>query len=323
MIWLAWRQFRASALVAAAVLVVVAVLLAITGPHFADVYDSFRAAQGNCPAGGCPGVNVSILDSYLQLLPIVLVVVPAVIGAFWGAPLISRELEDGTFRLAWTQSVSRTRWLATKLAALGLASVVFTGLFTLMTVWWAEPVHGNRFGAAAFGQNGIAPMGYALFGLALGVTLGVLLRRTVPAMAATLAVFLAVRIAVTYLVRTHFEPAVHSVNRLMEWSGGPGPFTTGRPPAAGPGDWVFSDRIQDASGHAVSNFGCALLDPVSGRPVGPGSSGLAYCDGYFHAVTYQPANRFWTFQLYETALFVGLALLLVGFCFWWIRRRSA
>ena len=40
---------------------------------------------------------------------------PALIGAFWGAPLITREFEAGTFRLAWNQSVTRARWLAIKL----------------------------------------------------------------------------------------------------------------------------------------------------------------------------------------------------------------
>ena len=43
--------------------------------------------------------------------------IPAVIGAFWGAPLISRGLEAGTFRLAWNQSVTRTRWTLVKLAS--------------------------------------------------------------------------------------------------------------------------------------------------------------------------------------------------------------
>ena len=47
-------------------------------------------------------------------------VVPAVVGAFWGAPLVARELEAGTHRLAWNQAVTRTRWLTTKLAVTAL-----------------------------------------------------------------------------------------------------------------------------------------------------------------------------------------------------------
>ena len=59
----------------------------------------------------------------LQVALITLVlVVPALIGMFWGAPLIAHELETGTFRLAWTQSVSRRRWLLVKMGLVGLAA---------------------------------------------------------------------------------------------------------------------------------------------------------------------------------------------------------
>jgi hypothetical protein len=37
-------------------------------------------------------------------------------------------------------------------------------------------------------------------------------------------------------------------------------------------------------------------------------------------VTCQPASRYWPLQWAETSVLVFLALLLAGFCFWWIRR---
>ena len=63
------------------------------------------------------------------------VLVPGIIGIFWGAPLVARELEAGTYRLAWTQSITRTRWLATKLGVVGLLSMVAAGLLSLMATW--------------------------------------------------------------------------------------------------------------------------------------------------------------------------------------------
>ena len=40
-------------------------------------------------------------------------------------------------------------------------------------------------------------------------------------------------------------------------------------------------------------------------------------------MTYQPASRYWAFQWYETAIFLGLAVILAGLCFWQIRRRRS
>ena len=131
---------------------------------------------------------------------------PALIGVFWGAPLVARELETGTYRLAWNQSVTRTRWLAVKLGLIGLAAMAAAGLLSLMVTWWSSPIdqalaargpqraqRRNRFAPLLFGARGIVPIGYAAFAFALGVTVGVLIRRTLPAMATTLAVFVAVR----------------------------------------------------------------------------------------------------------------------------------
>src|SRR6266702_939637 len=129
MIWLTWRQFRAQAVTAAAALAVFAVLLAVTGPHLASLY----AASGisGCYSQSCGQLASNFLSQLrtgiypaVYLLGIAgIVLAPAVIGIFWGAPLIARELEAGTFRLAWTQSVTRARWLAVKLALTGLAAM--------------------------------------------------------------------------------------------------------------------------------------------------------------------------------------------------------
>src|SRR5262249_40018736 len=110
--------------------------------------------------------------------------VPALIGVFWGAPLLTREIETGTFRLAWNQSITRTRWLAAKLGLVGLAAMATAGLLSIMTGWWASPIdHAlnlpqgrngvsgvNRFAPLLFGARGITPIGYAAFAFALGVT---------------------------------------------------------------------------------------------------------------------------------------------------------
>ena len=137
---------------------------------------------------------------------------PALVGVFWGAPLLARELETGTFRLVWTQSVTRRRWLAVKLGLVGGASVAVAGLLGWVVTWWSVPVDRvnlDRFSSPLiFSERGLVPLGYAAFAFALGVVLGLLLRRTVPAMAATLAVFVGARLAVTQWLRPHLMAPV-------------------------------------------------------------------------------------------------------------------
>ena len=131
MIWLTWRQFRGGAVMMAAALAVLAAILALTGPALADDYSAGIAActaQGTC-LDFVQGFLSDHLLSHLAVTGVVLVL-PALVGIFWGAPLIARELEGGTHRLVWNQSITRTRWLAVKLGLTGLAAMIATGLGT-------------------------------------------------------------------------------------------------------------------------------------------------------------------------------------------------
>lgn len=322
MIWLTWRQFRTQATVVYLALAFLAVLLAVTGPQLADLY----AGAGDDLFGRITSADQSVY--YLGLL--VTVLVPAVIGMFWGAPLITRELETGTFRLAWNQSITRARWLATKLALTGLATMTAAALASLTVTWWSRPIDRavNSGGTGAdpfypridplvFAGRGIVPIGYAAFAFILGVTLGVLIRRTVPAMAATLAAYAAVQIATPLWIRPHLAP---SVNTTL-------PFTEARPVSIGvdavrevdfgqPGAWILSEQTVSPSGQP-EKLPASLTDCPSMSDCADALSKA----GYRQQVTYQPAGNFWTLQWTETGLYLGLTLALTGFCTWWIRRR--
>ena len=137
------------------------------------------------------------------MLKVVIEVVPALIGLFWGAPLVARELETGTYRLAWTQ-VTRTRWMATKLGLLGLTSMAVAGVLSLMVTWWSSPLDRVRMTPfMSFDQRDLVPIGYAAFAFVLGATVGVLIRRTLPAMATALGGFVAARLVVAHFGRPH------------------------------------------------------------------------------------------------------------------------
>jgi hypothetical protein len=346
MIWLAWRQFRGGALAAAIALIIVGVVSVLTGPHLVHLYDALVAPCR--PAGnGCSNATNSLLNADRDLagwLGVLVVLVPGLVGIFWGAPLVARELEHETFRLAWTQSVTRARWLGIKLAVVGLASMAVAGLVTLAVTWWSSPLdHANMAPFASFDKRDIVPIGYAAFAFVLGVTAGMVIRRMLPAMVTVLVVFVAVRLAVGNWVRPHFGTPLRSTTPDVLIAS-----TTNNPKTGPAGDWVLSSTTINGAGHVIGRNGnagmsidvgshgvdihgigtCANLVPHLTQPNAQSRDAattlVQRCVTQLHirdVVTYQPASRYWAFQWYETALFVGLALLLVGFCFWWIRRR--
>jgi len=351
----AWRQFRSQAAVATAALVAVAVALAVTGPHLVDVY---RAGLAACRAQGTTGSNcsnpVAGADRGLQVAVLAVVLVaPALVGMFWGAPLVARELESGTYRLAWTQSVTRRRWMLGKLGVVALGAMAGAGLLSLMATWWSSPVvtaAQNRFSPGQFGLLDLVPVGYAAFAFSLGAATGVLFRRTLPAMAVTLAGFVAARLAVTYWLRPHFMAPVREVLPLQDAGiglvvGPGGPTVVGQAPPL-PNAWVVSTTVQDAAGRAPTaadlRHACPDLPGIgtAGPPAGPGvghvsaavpvpgglKAPLQQCvatlGARFHDVAlYQPADRYWPFQWFETLTFVAAAVLLAGAAVWWVRHR--
>jgi len=354
MIRLTWRQFRIQALVTFALLVVIAIVLAVTGPQLVHLYDTTIKpckAQGDCSLA-----SKVFLSHYrvLRDLGTVLVVVPALIGLFWGAPLVAREFETGTFKLVWMQSTTRKRWLAVKLAVIGFVSVAFTGLLSLMVTWWSSPI--DRVNAQPFGvfdQCDIVPLAYAAFAFALGVAAGVLLRRTIPAMVVTLVGFAGVRLAITTWVRPYLYAPLHFASALLLPSGN----ENANPPAGAllrPGAWIISDQTVNATGRVIGqqgaiNFGgghmgvgfnytgvgkavlqgvglCPNKFPPQSAPVAVFERAAQTCVGKFNireVLTYQPASRYWAFQWSEAAIFIALALALVGVSFWSLRRRFA
>jgi len=338
MTWLTWRQFRVQAATALAVLAAFAVPLAATGSHLASLYRSDGVT--GCHDGGCGQLASSFLDdagtyTVVYMLGIAAIVLaPAVIGLFWGAPLIAREFETGTFRLAWTQTITRTRWLASKLALPGLAAIAVTAGLSLMFGWWAAPIGQaarlatgssfplgmGPFSLLAFDAHGITPLGYAAFAFTLGATAGILLRRTIPAMAVTLAIFAAVQVAMPLGIRPHLFPpdrttapigSLSSLSGATHMSGGSFAFTVRNLPSQ-PGAWILSTTAVNSAGQPVSAVPAACTHQ--------GQSCLA-SHGIQVAVTYQPTSRYWAIQWTETGIYLALALALAGYSFWRLNRR--
>jgi ABC-2 family transporter len=347
MIWLTWRQARAQAMSVYGAIAALLVFLAISAaqlPAFDDLYLRRVKADG-------------LADAVFMLASFAVLFLPAIIGIFWGAPLVAREVEAGTHRLAWTQSVSRTRWLAVKLAVTGATAAVVTGAVSLALTWWAGtldrainagqqldgPLGAARISPALFDTRGIAPIGYALFALALGVAVGLVVRRVVPAMAITLVLFAAVQILTPMFVREHLGATTLTVPITQQNMGGlmmamprgggpPGPVRELTVNFDKPGAWIVSNVTVDSAGRVMNDLpswfaGCVPKEVLSlpRARANPADSAACFArvarEGYTQRITFQPESRYWTLQAIETLIFLALAGLLTAGSFWWLRNR--
>jgi hypothetical protein len=350
MIWLTWRQARAQALVVAGGVAVMLGFLAVTAggiPDFTDDFIRTFAAE-------------RFLVSVYSVASALLLCLPAIIGIFWGAPLVARELEAGTHRLVWSQSVTRTRWLATKLLVTGGVAVLIVAVLSLIVTLWAgaldDAVNAGqqdpgflgrpRIAPPIFEMRGLAPIGYTAFAFTLGVAAGTVVRRVVPAMAIALAVFVAVQVFTPSLVRRHLG-ATSNVSTItadnltgLMISGPPvagvpdGPVQEVRIELDSPGAWEIGNVTIDRNGKVQDELPSWVAGCVPQRAVeegfGPSSLGRSQAcfqrlaaEGYRQRVTFMPASRYWTLQALETVIFLALAGLLAAGTFWWLRVRIA
>lgn len=344
MIWLTWRQFRVQFLVVASVIAAAAILLAVTGPNLLDDYhrltDDFIKS-----------LALERLNPVLYVVgQVLLYAVPPVIGAFWGAPLIARELETGTHRLVWSQSISRWRWLATKVGVTGLAAIAITAVLSLAVTWWSDPIDDAinagqdsniylpRMFPPVFSARGLVPIGYAAFAFALGVAVGLVIRRTLVALAVTLAAVILVQVLTPMFVRPHLLAPTESY-LTVSLDNLRGFMLSGdtKPPqvkaievASGSvGAWKLFDKTVDKDGKTVSTLPSWTIDCEPGPPnttqrSAPPKATACFQrladEGYRQHIKYLEANRFWALQWREFGLFMLLAFALTGFSFWRIRR---
>ncbi|MEV0426614.1 transporter [Micromonospora sp. NPDC050495] len=318
MIWLAWRQHRKQLLFT---LIGFAALAALMIPIGLSMRHSFtELGLPNCvtqlarpdvdpiTANGCESAFRQFSNRYasLNLVAVLLITLPALVGLFWGAPLVAREVEHGTHRFAWTQGVGRTRWALVKFGLVVAVTVTLAIGYGLGMAWWVSPLteaaREGRLGVIVFDLQGIAPIGYTLFAVALGIFAGTLWRRMLPAMGVTLAAFIGVRAAVAILARPHYQPA-----RTRTF-----PIEGADLPRESRGDWLLASGVRNPDGKMVSADTRIMCPPGAKAPDG-GRCGaeLGAQPGAYNWELYQPADRFWLFQWIETGIFVALAALLL------------
>jgi hypothetical protein len=312
MAWVTWRQHRAQAFAGLGLLLALAA--AAFGTHLPIRAAYHRDALSGClPPSTRSGCDLIVrhfqaqFDSWAAAVR-GLALLPALVGLFVGAPLLARELEHGTHRFAWTQAITRRRWLLSKTALLAAATVLAGALASALVMWWRSPFDTieGRMAPSGFDIEGVVVPAYALFALTVGVLAGLLLRRTVAAMTVTLVAFVAARVVVLKFVRPDFLPPLHRS-------------VVGTDSARQAGDWVLSDTLVDAGGRQIT-AGREDLAVLHAQNAGLDPHTYLVTLGWKRVISYQPAGRFWTFQLIEAGIFVCLAAAVLVATLWLIRR---
>lgn len=315
MTYLIWRLHRGQVLVTSALLTALTVLLVVTGLVMAHDYHTALANCGLTQSCGDLGSELFRGDGAIIDLVNLTAVIPLLLGIFYGAPIVAKEIEDGTHNLAWTQGVTRRQWLLSNVGCMLLAAAVWGTLLSVLVSWWRGPENalGSRFDT--FDIQGIVPIAYAVAAVAVGIAVGALVRRLLPAIAITLAAFLTLRLPVALYLRPHFMTPLRAVGALSRGTDVPS------------GSWVLSSYLVAPNGQTFAP-GISLGElPAACRPDPIAGKGLsAQCLGAhgFHSVTtYQPLSRFWAFQGIESAIFLALAVLALAVAYRSVVRRDA
>jgi len=326
MTWLVWRQHRVQVYLGAALLAAFAVLIVITG---IQVGNQYHAAQAACAAGhGCRNLGGLFLGSHaVGFLIISTLGAPVLVGLFVGAPMVAAEAEAGTTQFAWMQSVTRKRWLTVKIGWLLLAAAIWGGVISALVTWWEGPnnaVQLDAFDPGRFDIMGVVPVAYSLFAVALGIAAGALLRRVLPAIAVTLAGFIAVRALIALLLRPHYLSPVTVYYKVTNGFTPPGSYWQIAQGVLGPNGQQLAqpNGINYVNGVPASSLPASCTQVSRGAFTPPPSCMQAL--SHFRAfLTYQPADRYWTFQGIETGIFLVLAAALIAVTAVTLLRRDA
>ncbi len=294
MTFLFWRLHRAHAIVSALVIVAIAALILPSGIAIAS---SYHHALLNCSGNhvGCDNIDGIVFGSngvFTSLVQDLAMAVPLVFGILWGAPLIAGEFESSTEDFAWTQGLTRRRWVLTNLAWAFLVAAVWGSALAALFTWWRGPSNALETPVKFiyFDVQGVAPIAYTVFAMALGIAAGALFRRVVPAIMTTLVAFVAVRI-VTAL---YFRP-LFAVTKNVSALAGPPPLSYN----------LGQDIVGGSNTSACQTLKC-----------------LAAHGAYNH-ISYMPASSFWPVQGVESGVFLVLALALAIFTYWLVTAREA
>ncbi|MGH9123621.1 MAG: hypothetical protein ACRDZ8_02705 [Acidimicrobiales bacterium] len=327
MAWVIWRQHRIALGGLTVALGALATYVAALGLQLHHAYHTAITCNLNSPTCNDVISNFNFMNHALQG-GYILQAVPALIGAFIGAPVLAWELETGTFRYAWTQGLQRWRWTLAKLVSLAVVVTAAAGALSVLFSWYYQPYLATTnqsrslnelspFSSGLFDLRGVAFAGWTLAAIAIGALAGMLIRRVVPAIVADLAAYTGLAIVAANILRQHYLSPL--LTRAVNVPGSA--WVTSQ-------YWTIGGRFafhswRDAPLSLVQSCASGAAPGPLGKPVVGTFAQCAARHGYAQLTRYQPAGRFWTFQWIEAGWLIALAALLIAVTIWLVDRRSA
>jgi ABC-type transport system involved in multi-copper enzyme maturation permease subunit len=325
MAWVIWRQHRIALGGVSVFLGALALYVRIVG---LQLHHAHAAAIACNPSSSVCADLITKFNFMNHVLVggYVLQIVPALIGAFAGAPVLARELESGTFRFAWTQGFGRWRWTLAKLVALAVVVAIAAGALSALLSWYYQPylATGNQaldlselspFSLGLFDLRGISFAAWTLVAFVMGALAGMLIRRVVPAIVATLVGYTGLALVAANVLRRRYLTPLLTTNLNVPGSA-----------------WIYRQWWTKGGRFAFFGWRDAPNDllqqcrSVSVGPLGkPSLATLSQCfaqHGYTQLTSYQPAGRFWSFQWIEGGWLLALSVLLIAVTVWLVRRRA-
>jgi len=325
MAWVTWRQHRMAIGGVTVFLGALAIYVWLAGRNLHHAHAAATACNPSSPACGDMVTHFNFLNHLLQG-GYALQIVPPLIGAFIGAPILAREMETGTFRYAWTQGFPRWRWALAKIVAIAVAVTAAAGALSVLLSWYYQPylattnqarqlTEASPFSLALFDLRGVSFAAWTLAATTIGTFAGIIIRRVVPAIVAALAAYTGLALLAANVLRQHYLAPLLTTAVNVPGSA-----------------WIMNQYWTRVGRFAFATWRDApqsLVQACSGGPPGPLHKPLlqsftqcAAQHGYTQITRYEPASRFWAFQGVEGGWLLALSAALIALTVWLVHRHA-
>ena len=340
MIWTAWRQQRSVAVAMSVVAIAFLGYLLYSGFHQQALWTQYlaRPCRGdlNTPVRYqtyCSGLLDTVQNSghFNRFIVNVGIILGPLFGSILGVSSVTREVEQRTTRLVWTQSGTRSQWLASKyLVNIAIIVTIFGPMF-LMLGWWNRAAHyGARIAPSSFPIAGFLLLLYSIVAFTAVVTLGLFIRRAgwtfaVGLIFAGLVIFgmeFGVRpllVSPTFVVVSSSEITQGSTSGFYA-SGGAPSNSWGRGGGYAPVGTTVTPSTQSLDAYSTKFYGCL------NTPRGHEKTGYTYCSNRLnleYVGIFVPDSEFWRLQFEEGSIYLGIAILLSATSYLRVRRMLA